>query len=182
MDFPEYQDEGNAGTGGDDVELQGRDDVELHGADDVELEGGDDVELEGGDSDQDGETDDDDSQDSDYWVDEENLIPDVEVDMRDFHMSIDTDVEFMERSVNTNRGTDYATREELDDSMEEDSDLDRKRRVVLKELGKENVCSEGQVHKVSYHIGQKYKSKKELKLREGSSCMHLKLGEMCFFY
>ena len=72
---------------------------------------------------------------------------------------------------NTNRGTDDdGTREELDvidndewDSMEEDSDLERKRRAVLKDLGKENVCSEGQVHKVTFHIGQKYKSKKELK-------------------
>ncbi|KAL4573308.1 hypothetical protein LXL04_020108 [Taraxacum kok-saghyz] len=99
MDFPEFQDEGNVGTGGDDVELQGRDDVE----------------LEGGDSDQDSEIDDDDSEDSDYWVDEENLIPDVEVDMRDFHMSIDINVEFMERPLNTNRGTDDdPTREELD--------------------------------------------------------------------
>ncbi|KAL4578998.1 hypothetical protein LXL04_015133 [Taraxacum kok-saghyz] len=129
------------------------------------------VEVQGGASEGPSDTDDDDSQDSDYWVDEENIIHDVEVDMRDFHMSIDTDVEFMERPVNTNKGTDDdASREELDvidndewDSMEEDSDLDRKRRAVLKDLGKEKVCSEGQVHKVKFHIGQKYKSKKELK-------------------
>ncbi|KAL4591693.1 hypothetical protein LXL04_004663 [Taraxacum kok-saghyz] len=128
MNFLEFQDEGNA----------------------VEVEGGDEVEVEG---DQHSQTDDDDSEDSDYWVDEENLIPGVEVNMRDFHMSIDTDVEFMEGPLNTNKGTD-------DD---EDSDLDRKMRAVLKDLGKENVCSEGQVHKVTFHIGQKYKSKKELK-------------------
>ena len=91
--------------------------------------------------------------------------------MRDFHMSIDIDVEFMERPLNTNRGPDDdGTTEELDvidndawDSMEEDSDLDRKRRAVLKDLGKEKVCSAGEVHKVTFHIGQKYKDKKELK-------------------
>ena len=30
-----------------------------------------------------------DSDDSDFWVDEDNIIPDVEVDMRDFYMNID---------------------------------------------------------------------------------------------
>ncbi|KAL4554670.1 hypothetical protein LXL04_037271 [Taraxacum kok-saghyz] len=56
MDFPEFEDEWNAGTGG-----------------------GDNVELEGGASDQHSETDDDDSEDSDYWVDEENIIRDDDV-------------------------------------------------------------------------------------------------------
>ncbi|KAL4588918.1 hypothetical protein LXL04_001818 [Taraxacum kok-saghyz] len=131
QDYMDFPNEGNVGTGGDDVELQG----------------GDEVELQDGDNDQDSQTDDDDSEDSDYWVDEENLIPDIEVDMRDFHMSIDTDVEFMERPLNTNRGLDdNGNTEELDvidndawDYVEEDSCLDRKRRAVLKDLGKENV-------------------------------------------
>ncbi|KAL4566448.1 hypothetical protein LXL04_030563 [Taraxacum kok-saghyz] len=93
MGFPEFQDEGNAG--------------------------GDEVELEGGDSVQDSQTDDDDSEDSNHWVDEENLIPDVEVDMRDVEV-------------------------DMKDFHMKDSDLDRKRRAVLKDLGKEKVCSEGQ--------------------------------------
>ncbi|KAL4555620.1 hypothetical protein LXL04_038244 [Taraxacum kok-saghyz] len=156
QDYMDFPDERTTGTGG---------------GDDVELQGGDEVELQDGDNDQDSQTDDDDSEDSDYWVDEENLIPDIEVDMRDFHMSVDTDVEFMERPLNPNRGVDdNGNTEDLDvidndawDSVEEDSDLDKKRRAVLKDLGKEKVCSAGEVHKVTFHIGQKYKDKKELK-------------------
>ncbi|KAL4582907.1 hypothetical protein LXL04_007468 [Taraxacum kok-saghyz] len=82
------------------------------GGDDVELQGGDEVELQDGDNDQDSQTDDDDSEDN---------------------------VEFMERPLNTNRGVDEnGNTEELDvidndawDYVEEDSDLDRKRRAVI---------------------------------------------------
>ncbi|KAL4572589.1 hypothetical protein LXL04_019369 [Taraxacum kok-saghyz] len=38
---------------------------------------------------------------------------------------------------------------------DEDSDLDRKRRAVLKDLGKEKVCLEGEVHKVKSYIALK---------------------------
>ncbi|XP_023762311.3 uncharacterized protein LOC111910716 [Lactuca sativa] len=34
---------------------------------------------------------------------------------------------------------------------------------MIKELGKQTLCSAGEVHKVAFHIGQKYKAKKELK-------------------
>ncbi|CAI9302482.1 unnamed protein product [Lactuca saligna] len=36
----------------------------------------------------------DDSDDSDFWVDEDNIIPYVKVDMRDFYMNIDLEAEF----------------------------------------------------------------------------------------
>nr|KAJ0206112.1 hypothetical protein LSAT_V11C500264430 [Lactuca sativa] len=39
------------------------------------------------------EDDSEDSEDND-WVDEENIIPEVEVDMRDFHMTVDTEAYF----------------------------------------------------------------------------------------
>nr|KAJ0199511.1 hypothetical protein LSAT_V11C600342120 [Lactuca sativa] len=42
------------------------------------------------------EDDNEDSEDSD-WVDEENIIPEVEVDMRYFHMSIENEAEFFEK-------------------------------------------------------------------------------------
>ncbi|KAL4592519.1 hypothetical protein LXL04_005517 [Taraxacum kok-saghyz] len=44
----------------------------------------------------------DDSEDSDFWVDEDNIISEVEVDMRDFHMNIDNEAEFMEKRVRNN--------------------------------------------------------------------------------
>lgn len=112
---------------------------------------------------------DDDSGDSDYWVDEENLIPNVEVDMRDFHMNVDSDAEFFEDNRTEVVDNDKEP-QELDviqndewDSLDEDSDLDKKRRAVLKQLGKERQCSLGEVHTVKFHIGQKFKTKPELK-------------------
>ncbi|KAI3709655.1 hypothetical protein L2E82_39421 [Cichorium intybus] len=93
---------------------------------------------------------DDDSGDSDYWVDEENLIPNVEVDMRDFHMNVDSDAEFFEDNRTEVVDNDKEP-QELDviqndewDSLDEDSDLDKKRRAVLKQLGKERQCSLGE--------------------------------------
>nr|KAJ0225055.1 hypothetical protein LSAT_V11C100025760 [Lactuca sativa] len=113
----------------------------------------------------------DDSDDSDYWVDEDNVIEDVEVDMRDFNMSIDTEVEFLDkRARNPRQHESDEEADELDvidndafDSMDEDSDQDRKRRAVLKQLSKEKSCSLGEVHKCHFKIGQKYNSKQELK-------------------
>ncbi|CAI9280011.1 unnamed protein product [Lactuca saligna] len=40
-----------------------------------------------------------DSDDTDFWVDEDNIIPEVEVDMKDFYMSVDLEAEFMEKRV-----------------------------------------------------------------------------------
>ncbi|CAI9275207.1 unnamed protein product [Lactuca saligna] len=109
--------------------------------------------------------------DSDYWVDEDNVIEDIEVDMRDFNMSIDTEVEFLDkRARNPRQHESDEEADELDvidndafDSMDEDSDQDKKRRAVLKQLSKEKSCSLGEVHKCHFKIGQKYNSKQELK-------------------
>ncbi|CAI9262685.1 unnamed protein product [Lactuca saligna] len=111
-----------------------------------------------------------DSDDSDYWVDEDNVIKDLEVDMRDFNMSIDTEVEVLDkRARNPRQHESDEEADELDvidndafDSMDEDSDQDRKRRPVLKQLSKEKSCSLGEVHKCHFKIGQKYNSKQEL--------------------
>ncbi|CAI9300107.1 unnamed protein product [Lactuca saligna] len=86
-----------------------------------------------------------DSDDSDFWVDEDNIIPDVEVDMRDFYMNIDLEAEFLEKRLPKHRENDSdEVNEELGvidndqwDSLDEGSDIDRKRRAVIKELGKE---------------------------------------------
>ncbi|KAI3503301.1 hypothetical protein L1887_31741 [Cichorium endivia] len=40
-------------------------------------------------------TDEDESEDSDFLVDEDNVLDDVDVDMKDFHMNVDTDVEWI---------------------------------------------------------------------------------------
>ncbi|CAI9273035.1 unnamed protein product [Lactuca saligna] len=47
--------------------------------------------------------DDSESEDSDFFIDEDNLIHDVDVDMKDFHMNIDKDVEWVGGSSETGR-------------------------------------------------------------------------------
>ena len=143
------------------------DNMAAKGAEPVENEGANSVE-EGSETDVDegSETD-----DSEYWVDEENIIDDVEVDMREFHLNIDTEAEFLE--ARARKSTDQvsdAEPGELDvidndafDSLEEDSDQGRKRRAILKQIGKEKTCSLGEVHTWKFHIGQQYNSKDELK-------------------
>lgn len=100
----------------------------------------------------DGEDDSDDSEDND-WVDEDNIIPEVKVDMGDFHMSIDTKAEFFEKRIRDKmeKDGDHDHEElELDvidneewDSVGDESDMGKKRREVIKELGKETRCSLG---------------------------------------
>ncbi|CAI9282945.1 unnamed protein product [Lactuca saligna] len=95
----------------------------------------------------------DDSDDSDHWVDEDNVIEDVEVDMRDFNMSIDTEVEFLDKMARNPR--QHESDEEADgldvidndafDSLDDDSDQDRKRRAVLKQLSNEKSCLFGEL-------------------------------------
>ncbi|CAI9288766.1 unnamed protein product [Lactuca saligna] len=46
--------------------------------------------------------DDSESEDSDFFIDEDNLIHDVDVDMKDFHMNIDKDVEWVGGSSESN--------------------------------------------------------------------------------
>ncbi|KAL4584618.1 hypothetical protein LXL04_009222 [Taraxacum kok-saghyz] len=151
----------------DNMAAKGAESVENEGAEPVENEGANSVE-EGSETDVDegSETD-----DSEYWVDEENIIDDVEVDMREFHLNIDTEAEFLE--ARARKSTDQvsdAEPGELDvidndafDSLEEDSDQGRKRRAILKQIGKEKTCSLGEVHTWKFHIGQQYNSKDELK-------------------
>nr|KAJ0207047.1 hypothetical protein LSAT_V11C500244150 [Lactuca sativa] len=107
------------------------------------------------------------------WVNAENIIPEVEVDMRDFHMSIDNEAEFFEKILRNSMEKDRSLEHEdmkLDvidndewDSTDDDYEMGKKRRYVIKELGKGKRCSLGEVHKPTFRTGQKYKSKKELK-------------------
>ncbi|CAI9294904.1 unnamed protein product [Lactuca saligna] len=113
-------------------------------------------------SDDDSESSEDSSEDIDFIVDEDNLIPYIEVDMENFHMSIDTDAEYLRSEYKFHECNDV--QEEVEDievlkndewdSLGEDSDNDRKRREVIKQLGKERVCSHGEVHKVAFHVGR----------------------------
>ncbi|KAL4568386.1 hypothetical protein LXL04_023997 [Taraxacum kok-saghyz] len=96
----------------------------------------------------------------DDLVDEENNVPEVEVDMADFTLNLDGD----ESEIHIDEG---AADEEVDgvdvldnerwDSLDEGSDDDMRRRNYLKNLGKEKRCNLGNVHKASFYVGQKFK-------------------------
>nr|KAJ0199300.1 hypothetical protein LSAT_V11C600321330 [Lactuca sativa] len=119
-----------------------------------------------------------DSEDGDFMVDEDNLIPDIEVDMGNFHMGIDTDAEYLGSEYKFHEGNDV--QEEVEDievinndewdSMGEDSDNDSKRREIIKQLGKERVCSHGEVHKVAFHTRRNICFTKNDKHRLTSVC------------
>ncbi|CAI9302713.1 unnamed protein product [Lactuca saligna] len=93
-------------------------------------------------------------------MDEDNIIPDVEVVMRDFYMNIDLEVEFLEKRLSKHRDNESDDDiEELDvidndqwDSLDEGSDTYWKMRAVIKELGKEIRCSQGEIHKIMDQI------------------------------
>ncbi|CAI9282986.1 unnamed protein product [Lactuca saligna] len=103
-------------------------------------------------------------------VDNENNVSEVEVDMTDFNLNLDKDygcvqMDGLHNGVGTN--DEHEDIEVIDndrwDSLDEGSEDERKRRCVLKNLAKEKRCSLGNVHKASFYVGQKFKSKKELK-------------------
>ncbi|KAL4577828.1 hypothetical protein LXL04_013942 [Taraxacum kok-saghyz] len=101
--------------------------------------------------------DESDESDIDFIVDEENYVSDVEVDMSDFHLNIDLDAEYVERSTPTEQDEegDIEDVEVIDndewDSVAEDS-ADEKRKSLLKQLRKEKRCSHGVVHAAPFYV------------------------------
>nr|KAJ0225096.1 hypothetical protein LSAT_V11C100003530 [Lactuca sativa] len=51
------------------------------------------------------------------------------------------------------------------DSLSDDSGDNRKIMQMIKDLGKQKLCSAGEVKNVALHVGQKYKAKNELKYK-----------------
>nr|KAJ0227985.1 hypothetical protein LSAT_V11C100023200 [Lactuca sativa] len=90
--------------------------------------------------------------------------------MADFNLNLDKDdgcvqIDGFHNEVGTN--DEHEDIEVIDndkwDSIDEGSEDERKRRCVLNNLAKEKRCSLGNVQKASFYVGQKFKSKKELK-------------------
>ncbi|CAI9272845.1 unnamed protein product [Lactuca saligna] len=110
----------------------------------------------------------DDSDDSEYNVDESNIQFDVDVDMSEFHNAVDVD----EHGILNNHSKDdgigvvdfdnelevIATDDYQFAGFHED---DRKR--LLKELSKSSTCSHGEVHVKPFQIGQVFKTKVDVK-------------------
>nr|KAJ0189795.1 hypothetical protein LSAT_V11C800429670 [Lactuca sativa] len=89
-------------------------------------------------------------EDNDFLIDEDNIIEEVEVDMEDFNLNIDTKAEF--------NGC-----QSLGGQRNEDSDEEEDVEVTDNDDWGKTLCFADEVHNVAFHIGQKYKAKKELK-------------------
>nr|KAJ0213876.1 hypothetical protein LSAT_V11C400173310 [Lactuca sativa] len=98
-------------------------------------------------------------------MDVDNNIHDVDVDMGDFTLNVESDVEGS--CINVVHGNEPEDMEVINneefESLDEGSDQDRERRALIKNLRKEKRCSLGVVHKQSFSVGDKFNSKKELK-------------------
>ncbi|CAI9281867.1 unnamed protein product [Lactuca saligna] len=106
----------------------------------------------------------------DELVDDENYVLEVEVDMTDFNLNLDKDdgcvqMDGFHNGVGTN--DEHEDIEVIDNdrwnSLDEESEDERKRKCILKTLAEEKRYGLGNVHKASFYGGKKFKSKKILK-------------------
>ncbi|GJU86118.1 mutator type transposase [Tanacetum coccineum] len=167
---------GEEHTGGD-HEIHDEEEREVNDDTDKNMEGngGHVVETEGEENEQAVETeseedteanDETDSEDSDYLVDEENNVDDVDVDMKDFDFHVDEGVEFMgcrdiEQTVDIEEG-DGEEIEVLDnDYFESASDSDdegsRLRKRKLKEIRKQ-----AHANKTYFYVGKDFPNKEDV--------------------
>nr|KAJ0185983.1 hypothetical protein LSAT_V11C900495000 [Lactuca sativa] len=136
-------------------------DVEEYEGDDESEESDEEYEKDEGD-DHDGKQSENEDKVDDI-MDEESNIEDVDVDMADFFLNVESDVEgACINDVHEPEDMKVINNEEFK-SLDEGSDQDRERRALIKNLGKEKRCNLGSVHMQSFSVGQKFKSKKELK-------------------
>ena len=113
---------------------------------------------------------DDDSQDSDYIVDEENYVEEVDVDMEDFRLNIDETVEFMgckNKDEATDEGeieddVEVLNNEYFESATDEEDELDSLRRRKLKQIRKQAHASP-QVYKTFFYVGKKFPNRDEVK-------------------
>ncbi|CAI9263460.1 unnamed protein product [Lactuca saligna] len=108
----------------------------------------------------------DDSDDSEYNVDEPNIQFDVDVDMSEFHSAVDVDEHGILNNHSKDEGIDMVD-DELEVIATDDYQFagfhedDRKR--LLKELSKSSTCSYREVHVKPFQIGQVFKTKIDVK-------------------
>ena len=102
----------------------------------------------------------DSNSDSELFLDEDNLVEEVDVDMRDFNLSIEREVESV-----GNKECDGQVIEVLDnDEFEEVGIEEDNRRKMLKEMQKPTKCSSGQVHKVCFKLGDQRRKGEKLNM------------------
>nr|KAJ0209782.1 hypothetical protein LSAT_V11C400187050 [Lactuca sativa] len=113
---------------------------------------------------------DDDSDDEDFFVDLENIVDDVDVSMKEFHIHVDEDVEWVQKTTKevSGSGFDFTEGEDLEviDPESFDSPIvgeDNNRERMLRDIRNAKSCSEDVVHPKAFTLGQKFKTKKDVK-------------------
>nr|KAJ0192484.1 hypothetical protein LSAT_V11C800393390 [Lactuca sativa] len=115
------------------------------------------------------ESDNDESDDSDFFVDIENILDDINVDMQDFEMNIDKDVEWVGGSSNTvvDKGTQDEALEVINtDFLASDSSSDEgingQRKKSIRAIQRAHENDEALLSE-PFYIFQKFGSAKEFK-------------------
>ncbi|CAI9265139.1 unnamed protein product [Lactuca saligna] len=113
---------------------------------------------------------DDSSEDEDFFVDLENIVDDVDVHMKYFHIHVDEYVEWIQKTTKeaSGSGVDFTEGEDLEfiDPESFDSPIvgeDNNGERMLKDIGKTKACSEGVVHLKAFTLEQNFKTKKDVK-------------------
>ncbi|GKC85323.1 hypothetical protein Tco_1141040 [Tanacetum coccineum] len=108
-----------------------------------------------------------DSEDSDYFVDEENLIDDVDVDMAEFKSHTDPDVEWVgckEKVVEENEVFDLeeVDHEEFDSGSDSDEDVRRKALRKVGRMNKEKLSKGETTWKENFFVGEQFATKEKV--------------------
>ncbi|GKE44210.1 hypothetical protein Tco_1471494 [Tanacetum coccineum] len=109
-----------------------------------------------------------DSEDSDYFVDEENLIEDVDVDMAEFKRHTDPGVEWLGCKENVLEENEVFELEEVDhEEFDSGSDSDEGvRRKALRKVARMNKAIQGKgerVYKEDFFLGEQFATSKLVK-------------------
>nr|KAJ0196117.1 hypothetical protein LSAT_V11C700366090 [Lactuca sativa] len=108
----------------------------------------------------------DDSDDSEYNVDESNIQFDVDADMSEFHNVVDVDEHGIlnnhSKVERNDMGDDELEFIATDDYQFAGFHEDHRKRL-LKELSESSTCSHGEVHVKPFQIGQVFKTKRDVK-------------------
>lgn len=110
-----------------------------------------------------------DSEDSDFFVDENNILDEVDVDMRDFEMNIDQEAEWVEGSSNPvvdegvmDEDIEVINTEVLESASESDEEMGTQRRKSIRAIRQAHENDQALVSE-PFYLFQKFASAKDFK-------------------
>ncbi|XP_052620808.1 uncharacterized protein LOC128126749 [Lactuca sativa] len=105
------------------------------------------------------------SEDSDFLVDELNMVEDVELNMKDFHSGVYSFPNLdNHQSFNAPDVTVDDDLEVIDTQLFESAGVEEdERKKLMRRLNKPTTCSSGVVHETAFYLGQIFKSSSEAK-------------------